>query len=203
MKSVASVLLVCGLLVPCAGAQNRAVDPSTAFAQTRTVKLNGGLEAEILSLGRSKEHDRLTVHIRIRNLGKNTAELLLVRNPLVATDNTGGAFDRPETVSGIAVCNNGGWPSAACLGIPRASDYTVPLQGLTQLDPNPDPGAGITVNLLLAGHGDGPLVSFSANVFFRLVADPIKNATLTDAEQYRQFRLMSLSFPSMPVTDGK
>jgi hypothetical protein len=161
------------------------------------------LEAEILSLGRSKDHDWLTVHIRIRNLGKNTAELLLVRNPVVATDNAGGAFNRIETVSGIAVCNNGNDPPPVCLGIPRASGYAVSLQGFTQLDPNPDPGAGITVNLVLVGHGDGPLVSFSANVFFRFIADPIKNATLTEAEQFKQFRLMSLSFPSMPVTDGK
>jgi hypothetical protein len=56
---------------------------------------------------------------------------------------------------------------------------------------------------MLSGESDGPLISFYANLFFRLLTDPIKKATLTETEQYKQFRLMSLSFPSMPVTDAK
>jgi hypothetical protein len=167
------------------------------------VKLNGGLEAEILSLGRSKDHRFLTVHVRMRNLGKNTAELALAGLPL-ATDNSGGAFRDLESISGIATCKyDGNFPLSACLGIPEEPRLVLALQGFTQIDPNPDPSAGITINMRLIGQSEGPLVSFSANLFFRFLADPAKNATLKDAEQYKQFRLMSLSFPSMPVTDAK
>jgi len=205
MNSVANILLACGLLAPWASAQSGAVDAGGGPAQSRVVKLNGGLEAEILGLGRSKDHRLLTMHVRTRNLGKNTAELLLISTPIVATDNTGGAWALRggDPVSGIAVCRNGQIAAPVCLGIPEKRNDCdfVPLQGFTQLDPNP--GAGITVNLRLSGEGDGPLVSFSANLFFRLIADPVKNATLSDEAQYRQFRMMSLSFPSMPVTDAK
>jgi len=52
------------------------------------------VEAEILSLGRSKDR-HLTAHVRIRNLGKNSADLLLVGRPL-ATENTDGIFNNLE-----------------------------------------------------------------------------------------------------------
>jgi hypothetical protein len=182
---------VCGLATP------------FAVAQTRPVKLNGGLEAEIVSLGRTKDQLHVTVQLRIRNLGKNVAEVLFIRTSAVATDNTGGIFSTPENVSGIAVCSNGNGAPSNCLGIPEKVGTTVELQNFTQIDPNPDPDAEITINLRLYGQGDGPLISFSANLFCRFIADPVKDATLSDSDRYRQFRIMSLSFPSMPVTDAK
>jgi len=205
MNSMTHVLLLCGLLAPLGAAQNRAVpDPGEGAARSRAVRFNGGLEAELLSVGRSKDHRAVTIHCRIRNLGKSTAELLLIRSSVVATDNTGGAFADLNEVSGIAICNNGGAVPSMCLGFPEKNNsLLVALQGFTQIDPDTEPGGGITMNMRLFGGGEGPLVSFSANVFFRFIADPVKDAALADADRYRQFRIMSLSFPPMPVTDAK
>src|SRR4051794_15033316 len=63
---------------------------STAIAQNRTVKLNGGLEAEVLTAGRSASQTTLSLSIKIANKGSSSAYLLLLGYPLV-TDNTGGS----------------------------------------------------------------------------------------------------------------
>jgi len=178
--------------------------PSFAAEQSETVKLNGGLEATILQVGRSKDHRHVTVTLRIANKGTSTAYLLLVDRP-VATDNTGAAFDGKENVAGIADCNNGGNPNAQCLGIPQKNNFTVPLQSFTTIEPNSDPNAGITVSFRLGQihDSDGPLISFSAHLYLRLVSDSLRDDTLSDSEKYRQFRMMTLSFPPRRVTDAQ
>jgi hypothetical protein len=138
----------------------------------------------------------------ISNKGKDTAYLLLVGKE-AATDNRGGIFNWRYSIAGIAECGwNNGQPTV-CAGIPRVTNDTVPSQGYTQIDP----GRDIVVNFRLRGESgaasDGPRVSFSANIAYRLVSDPLKDATLSEAEKQRQVRMMTLSFPPRTVDDVK
>jgi hypothetical protein len=174
---------------------------SSSLAQNNTVPLNGGLEATLLKVGRTKDHRYLTLSMRISNKGTNTAFLLLVNEP-TATDNIGGIFNAFPVISGIAHCSYGSWASSYCLGIPKKVDWTVPLQSFTQIDPSSNPSAGIVVNFRLNGQGDGPAISFSADIYTRFVSDLAKDDTLPDAEKYKQFRLTTLSFPPVRVTDA-
>lgn len=179
------------------GSAAQGVDP-----HSKIVKLNGGLEAQVLSVGRSKDRSHLTVQLHLRNTGKAAAELLLLTPDVGATDNMGGVY-RGETVKGVATCNQGATYGIAsrCLGIPD-DGVKIALQAFTRLDPNPDPSAGINVNFSLVGEGQGPYVSFSANMFFRFT-DPDRDATKTDQEIYKQFRLVTLSCPSQLVIEAK
>jgi hypothetical protein len=176
---------------------------SASAQQSSVVKLNGGLEAEILSLGRSADHQFVTISMRISNRGKDTAYLMLVGKE-AATDNKGGVFNWRYSISGIAECGLNNAQPTQCVGIPRVVDnYSVSLQSYTQIDPERD----IVVNFRLRGDSgaasDGPLVSFSANVAYRLVSDPLKDATLSDTEKQKQVKMMSLSFPPETVVDAK
>jgi hypothetical protein len=186
-----------------------AQDPSATRAPGRAVKLNGGLEAEVISIGRSKDHRSLTISVLLSNKGKNAAYLLLAGTPIV-NDNTGTTFNLLDQVGGLAYCPksaNTRWTPSTCVGLGGDTGPTTPIQGFTQLDPNPDPNAGITINfyfrIIGGGESTGPMVSLSADILCRFVTDPVKDATLTDKEQYRQFRLMTLSVPAVPVTDAK
>jgi hypothetical protein len=170
-------------------------------AQNPVVKLNGGLEASVLKIGRTRDHKNVTLSLRVANKGNKTAYLLLVEEP-VATDDAGGIFKSFPVVSGIAYCHYGSWAASYCLGIPQKVDWTVPMQSFTQLDPNDDANGGITVNFRLNGQGDGPAVSFSADMYVRLVADPLKDEVLPDSVKYKQFQMMTLSFPPIRVTDA-
>jgi len=174
---------------------------SSGAAQTATVKLNGGLEATVLQIGRTRDHRYLTLSLRISNKGSSTAYLALVDVP-TAIDNTGGIFNAFPIVSGITYCYHGSAAPSYCLGMPEKVDWTVPMQNFTQLDPNPDPSAGITVNFRLNGQGEGPLVSFSTHLYLRLVNDALKDEAVPEAAKYKQFRMMTLSFPPMRVQDA-
>jgi hypothetical protein len=166
------------------------------MAQSPIVKLNGGLEATVLKVGRSTDHKRLTISLLIANKGSSTADLLMVGEPL-ATDNTGGAFKDFPQVSGIGFCQHGVAPTSYCIGIPEKVNWTVPLQSFTQVDPN----VSITVNLVLTGQGEGPVISFSSQLYVRFVPDPLKDDTLPEAARYKQFRMMNLSFPAIRPTE--
>jgi len=184
-----------GMLVGCSVLQPSAV------AQDITVKLNGGLEATVLQIGRTRDHRNVTLSLRISNKGSSTAYLILVDNPM-ATDNTGGIFKDP-VVSGITYCHYGVWAASYCIGIPEKHDWTVPIQSFTEIDPNPDPNAGITVNFRLTGQGDGTVASFSAHLYVRFVSDTLKDAAVPEAAKYKEFRMMTLSFPPMHVKDAQ
>ena len=88
-SKISSILCICLLLT------------AVTVAQEQSVKLNGGLVAEILSLGRSADQQFLTISMRIANKGKDTAYLMLVGKE-IATDNKGGVFDWRYNISGIA-----------------------------------------------------------------------------------------------------
>jgi hypothetical protein len=174
---------------------------SLACAQGVTQKLNGGLEASVLNIGRNRDHNRLTVSLRIANRGTSTAYLLLVDRPM-AIDNKGGVYNGLQSVAGIARCDNGSWAPSNCLGYPEHPNWVVPLQSFTQIDPSSDPNAGIVVNFAFGGQGDGPVVSFSAHIYLRLVSDPLRDETVPEATKYKQFHMMTLSFPPMRVEDA-
>ncbi len=172
-----------------------------ANSQPAPVKLSAGLEAEILALGRSTDREYLTLSIKISNTGKNTVYLMLVGKE-AAADNRGSVYDGRYTISGIAQCDYNNSQPGECVGIPRVSPGTQPLQAYTEIERERD----IVVNFRLrssGGSNDGPLVSFSAKVAYRAVADPLKDATLSEAEKQKQVRLMTLSFPPRTVTDVK
>jgi hypothetical protein len=174
---------------------------SLAAPQSATVKLNGGLEATVLKVGRNRDHNRVTLSLKIDNKGNNTAYLLLVDNP-TAIDNAGGVFDVLQSVAGLARCSNGSWAASNCLGFPQHPAWMVPIQSFTEIDPGPDPNSGIVVNFAFGGRGDGPVISFSSHIYLRLVGDPLKDETVPEAVKYRQFRMMTLSFPPLRVDDA-
>jgi hypothetical protein len=165
-------------------------------AQSHTVKLNGGLEAEVISIGRSADHVSLNISMNIANKGSSTAYLLLVGNPVV-NDNTGGTFNSFHGVSGLASC---GWAFDACIGVPRERDnMTVALDHFTMIDP----GVEIVVNMRFSSNGSkGPLITFSADLAYRL-GDQTKDANIPDTDKRKQIRRMTLSFPPMSVTEAK
>ena len=176
---------------------------SSLSAQTHTVKLNGGLEAELLTLGRSENHKYLTLSMRMTNKGKNVAYLLLVGSP-VATDNIGEVFNRVDTVGGIAYCDPyGGRRQSQCWGVPGKIDITVPFQTWTRIDPDPDIKVIINMRLSAFHESQGPLISLSAYLAYRLVSDPLQDAATSDSDKAKQVNAMTLSVPAMSVTDAK
>jgi hypothetical protein len=167
-------------------------------AENPVVKLNGGLEAQILSVGRNANHNQLTAAMKIVNKGKNTIFLLLVGNPLaMAVDNTGATSSWCQA-NGIASCRS---DFRECAGVPKEVENSTPsLQSYTQIDPE----AEITVTFAFGtSDSKGPLASVSANMAYRLVSDLSKEPGLSDKEKRQQIRGMSLSFPPASVADAK
>jgi hypothetical protein len=187
-------------LIIALGAVATGVDGPGVRAQGQIIKLNGGLEAEITALGRHQQF--LTVSMTISNPRtnptRNIAYLLLAGDhPPMANDNTGVTFNALTSVSGIATCPSSS--ISACIGVPSATSGTPPLQNWTELDP----GTSITVNfqLFTSYRSRGPLVSFSASVAYRTVADHVQDDALTEAQKREQIRTMTISFPPSPVVD--
>jgi hypothetical protein len=187
MPRISQCLLICILVT------------GTAGAQPAPVKLNAGLEADILTLGRSADHLYLTISMKISNKSKDTVYLMLVGKE-VATDNKGGVFDTRYNVAGIAECGYNNGAPGTCVGLPKGQQPPQPMQSYTEIEPDRD----IVVNFRLRGSAsDGPLVSFAAHCAYRVVSDPQKDATLDEADKQKGVRMMSLSFPPRTVTDSK
>src|ERR1017187_7488045 len=91
----AKILASCLLLVAAASAQEKP-----------TVELNGGLEAQLLALGRNSKGSRpvLTAAVKITNKGQDNVFLLLF-GPVSAVDDAGGHFDSVEDINRVAY-----WP---------------------------------------------------------------------------------------------
>lgn len=167
------------------------------YAEGQLIKLNGGLEAEILALGRDKSRQHVTVSLKLSNAGQNIAFLALSFDPApVANSNTGGHYViSMQSVSGIAKCGN--VPAAECMGS-GAPIHALPFQSWTELDP----GTNTVINMVLFGGGNtGPLMSFSASVLYRLESDTVKDDTLSESQKRQQVRSMSLSFGPTLVVD--
>jgi len=163
------------------------------FAESSSgqIKLNGGMEARVNFVGRSKDHGQATAALTLMNKGRNTFYLMLV-GPVSAVDNTGATFNLTQT-SGVAVCP---WVGATTQCVDQSNRL---LQSFTQVDPDTD----ITINFSLHGNGSskGPVMSFSSVFAVRTVPDPIRDATLSDTQKLSGIRTMNVSFASIPVTD--
>lgn len=174
-----------------------AVCVTPALAAGQRIKLNGGLEAEIVTIGRNRSHNEVTIALNISNPGQDIAYLVLSLDPPVAAiSNTGGSYILLR-VSGITQC--GSSPIAACTGTgPYNPGAALPLQSWTEIDP----GTNITVNFDLTGMPDtGPLVSFSATTAYRTVHSEMQGETLSDSQKRQSIRVMTLSFPPTAVQD--
>lgn len=186
-----SKLVGAGVLLALAAAGQKA-------DENRTVQLNGGLQAQILSLGRDSSTPRpvLTAAIKISNTGQNHAFVMLYGEPS-AIDDAGGKFEpAPGAVSGIAYC--GVVPAGLCVGMPRPDDHLYPLEGYTEIDP----GKSITMHLTLFSQASkGDRVSISASMAYRLVSDPVKDADLSDKEKLKLLKRGTLSFEPLKVTE--
>jgi hypothetical protein len=159
------------------------------------IKLNGGLEATIINIGRNSNHTIATISMKISNKGSNAAHLLLVGTPVV-TDDTGGVLSALQSISGLASCR---WAFAVCIGVPRVSVQTVGLEEFTLIDP----GIDITVNFVFASNrSSGPRISLAADVAYRFGSREI-DANTPEADKRKQIRKMTLSFPPIMVNEGK
>ena len=165
-------------------------------AENPTVDLNGGLQAQIITVGmntRNALHPSLTMSVKITNGGKSTAFLLLYGVPSLI-DDAGGQFEI-KSVTGVAFCPGpqSNPPSTQlCIGIPRVVDGVVfSPRGYTRIDP----GRSITANFFAIGTSNtGGNLIFSEDIAYRLVDDPAKDADLPDAQKLKQLQLGTLSF---------
>lgn len=191
-----NILASCLLLVATAAAQ----EPKA------TVQLNGGLEAQLLTLGRNSKGPRpvLTAAVKITNKGQDNVFLLLF-GPISVVDDAGGRFDSVDDVTGVAYCPG---PSTAppstrlCVGVPRVEDENLfSLQGYTQIEP----GKSIRVNFALRAMGGstGERVSLSAEMAYRLVkeADLAKDGDVPDKQKLKSIRFSTLSFEPVAVNE--
>ena len=189
------ILASCLLLVATASAQ----EPKP------TVELNGGLEAQLLTLGRGKgSRPVLTAAVKITNKGQDNVFLLLF-GPVSAVDDAGGRFDSVEDITGVAYCpgpQTNPPSTRRCVGIPQVDDqYLFSLQGYTQIEP----GKSIRVNFALtAMNGSkGDRVSLSVEMAYRLVkaADLAKDADVPDKQKLKSVRFSTLSFEPVAVNE--
>jgi len=188
----AAVLLAVLVLSVAAVAQKPQENP--------TVQLNGGLEAQILSLGRSNKGYRIDLNaaIKITNTGKDTAFIMFYGAPS-AFDSAGTKFENFDSLTGVAYCGTN--PPGLCVGLPRYNEaYLFPLRGYTQIDP----GRSVTLHLTLWEHGlqsKGDQASVSAQMAYRIVSDLTKDADLTDEQQFKQVRIGNLSFEPTTISE--
>lgn len=189
------------LLVAAASAQE---NRPTFSADTIAVNLNGGLKAQLLSVGRDAVGGAgrpvITAAVTISNPGKDYAFLMFYDIPS-AIDDAGVKFTgwRDDGISGVGWCRTG--PSERCLGIgnPNAA---FPFQSYTVIDP----GNSVTAHFRLttdAAASRGKSISLAAKYGYRIVkqADMDNDADVSDTQKLRQVRTGNLSFPPAPVTE--
>jgi TolB-like protein len=158
----------------------------------RVVNLNGGLQAQLLSLGR--EGRIITTAVKVTNTGQSSVFLIL-RGYASAIDDGGVKFEGSsgDAVSGVTWCYQ---PLATCL-----NPTFLPLQNYTEIDP----GRSITVHLKLAAPSPtskGKTISISAEIAYRLVNDLNKDGDVSDAQKVKQVRTGNMSFEPAPVKEN-
>jgi hypothetical protein len=191
-KRVAAASLAVVVLAVAAVAQT----PDNPKAQ-----LNGGLEAEITSTGmntRSPNYPQVTMSMKIANTGKATAFLLLYGEPSLIDDaGTQYGFKR---LGGVAYCQGPltNPPNKLCVGIPHVDQNFFSPRGYTEIDP----GRAITVTFQFQGTGkSGTIVTFSAEMAYRLVTDLDKDNESSDTDKMKQTRFGTLSFEPMTIKE--
>ena len=174
---------------------------ATAAAQeTPTVELNGGMQGQLLSLGR--QGYGLTAAVKIANKAQDHVFVLLFGAPS-AVDDAGVRFDVMQAINGVAFCRGPAInpPSPRlCVGLPTVDDENLfPLQGYTEIEP----GKSATVNTTLASTSmsKGERVSLSAEMAYRLVkeADLAKDCDVPDKQKLKALRFGSISFGPVAV----
>lgn len=189
-----TAVIVQSAIVRSVGAQT-APGPSAARP---TVKLSGGLEATITVVGRNKNGNNISIGMQLENKGKLPIAIALVGPAPFATDNAGATYNY-SNFSGAAACSElGAHYVAMCILGEETSGYKhpVPLQAFTQIDP------GTTANLavgLNGTSGTGTLLSFASVFAYRIIADPLKDETMTEIERRKQIRTLNVSFPAFPI----
>jgi len=173
---------------------------AAAAQENRTVALNGGLQAQMLSLGRTTSgRPVITAAVKITNTGKDNV-FLMFYGSISAVDEAGNKFDPPgDAVSGIGYCNTE--PAERCIGKPNGSPF-FPFQSYTVMDP----GKSVTAHFRLVdlrGAQSAGKVSLSAQFAYRLVkeTDMDKEADVPDAQKLRQIRTGNMSFEPLAVTE--
>lgn len=166
---------------------------AAAACQSTTVELNGGLQAQIISMGRDR--GSLTVAVKITNTGKDHAFMLLFGEPS-AFDDAGGRFSIVRGVTGVAYCpgpQTNPPSTRLCVGLPRVDGNLFPLQGYTEIDP----GKSVIAHFSFNGGGDkGEHISLSAEMAYRFVkeADLAQDADVPDQRKLKTLRFGTLSF---------
>jgi hypothetical protein len=98
-----------------------------------TVELNGGMQGQLLSLGR--RNYVLTAAVKITDKGQDHVLLLLFGAPS-AVDDASVGFELPQAVNGVAFCRGPNINPRAprlCVGLPKVDDENLfPLQGYTE-----------------------------------------------------------------------
>lgn len=179
-----------------------AEEPRTASSVR--IKLNAGLEAELVSVGRQKGGYYITVAMRLSNGGPAPVQIALVGPTPMGTDDAGTSYTMPiGRFSGAAMCRELGVSYvAACLTGEQIGghSFAIPMQAFTQLDP----GTTATLSFELNGReGTGRQFSFSSVFAYRVVPDALADETTQEAVRRKQFKTMSISFPPYPITDQK
>ena len=166
----------------------------------RLVELNGGLTAQLLSLGRDTSgRPTITAAVKIANTGKDYV-FLMVYGSISAIDEGGVKFEPPgDAVSGIAWCETS--PAERCIGIPSGSN-AFPIQQYTEIDP----GKAVTAHLrLVAPTGSKSVgrVSIVTQIGYRVVkeVDIQNDDVLSDTQRIKQVRTGSISFEPIPATE--
>jgi hypothetical protein len=191
------------LLVAFAAASGQDNSTATFKADVIAVTLNGGLKAQLVSVGRDTgARPVINAVVKITNAGKDYA-FLMFYGSVSAIDEAGISFEPPsEAVTGVGYCNT--VPAERCIGKPDMTLAFSP-QSYTLIEP----GNSVTAHFRLvaspgaAGKASRGNVSLSAQYGYRLVkaADMEKDADIGDAQKLRQVRTGNMSFPPAPVAE--
>ena len=191
------------LLVTAATAQDKT--PTAKFdADVIAVNLNGGLKAQLLSVGRDPVgfagRPVITAAVTISNPGKDYA-FLMFYDLASAIDDAGVKFtgERANSISGVAWCESG--PPERCIGIPDLAS-AFPFRSYTVIDP----GNSVTAHFRLttdARESRGKSISLAVKYGYRIVkqASMENDAEVSDTQKLKQVRTGNLSFPPAPVTE--
>lgn len=166
----------------------QAIASTSPREYTKSIKLNGGLVAEITEV--SLNDNQLVIQILLSNPGPNTLYLLHV-GPAQAIDNAGGTY-KSQYASGI---NN------------RFNlKFNAPIDRLAseikQFMPiEPGTSAPITYAIWHHNRKRGSVLSFSTVLAARIVKDRLKDNTLSDLQKAKDIQPMNIGFSSVHIRE--
>ena len=175
---------------------------SAAAQEKPKVAVNGGLQAEIVSMARQGQWT-VTAQVRLTNTSQNTAFILIMGIP-TAVDEAGMHYDRLQGVSGVAFCEGPHEvpPRArTCLGLPKVEpQFLFPMQGFTEIDP--DKSALVNISIVACCNGpSGGKAKLALELAYRIVKpeDVDKDPDIPEAERRKRVRISSVDFPPQEV----